>query len=123
MTTPRTSCVLPLALCLSWAFGLGPWALSGAQQPARDTPVRPPTPTGSGAIAGTVLLDENPSQPARKARVSLNEASSRIPGRTATTDDAGRFMFRDLPAGRYNLLASKPGYLSASHGATTIQTT
>ena len=106
------------ARVLAWALGLSPWALLFAQQPARDTAVRPPLPTGSGVIAGTVLTDDTPPQPARKSRVTLNEASSKTPGRTTTTDDAGRFVFRDLPVGRYNLQATKPGYLSVNHGAT-----
>jgi protocatechuate 3,4-dioxygenase beta subunit len=104
--------LLPFALCLL------PSGFLFAQQPARDTPLRPPPLTSSGVIAGTVLTDDTPPQPARKSRVMLNEVSSIIPGRTTTTDDAGRFLFRDLPAGRYNLQAAKPGYLSVNHGAT-----
>ncbi|HEX7781161.1 MAG TPA: carboxypeptidase-like regulatory domain-containing protein, partial [Vicinamibacterales bacterium] len=91
---------------------------ASGQQPARDTPLRLAPPAGTGVIAGTVFTDETPSEPARKSRVTLNEVSSIIPGRTTTTDDAGRFVFRKLPAGRYNLQASKPGYLSVNHGAT-----
>jgi protocatechuate 3,4-dioxygenase beta subunit len=101
-----------------FAFCLLPSALLLGQQPTRDTPLRPPPPTGSGVIAGTVLTDDNPPQPARRSRVMLNEVSSVIPGRTTTTDDAGKFAFRDLPAGRYNLQAAKPGYLRVNHGAT-----
>jgi len=36
----------------------------------------------------------------------------------AFTDDAGRFMFRNLPSGRYTLSLSRPGYVSTAYGAT-----
>jgi protocatechuate 3,4-dioxygenase beta subunit len=117
MRNARVICLLAFALCLAWALGLWPWALLSAQQPARDTPVRPPPATGSGTIAGTVVTDETPSQPVRKARVMLNAADRSIPGRTVTTDDAGRFAFRDLPDGRFTLRAEKPAHIAVNYGA------
>ena len=36
---------------------------------------------------------------------------------TVVTDDAGRFVFASLAAGNYSLVATKPGYVSATYGA------
>ena len=36
--------------------------------------------------------------------------------KTAVSDDQGNFSFTDLPGGRYNLSASKPGYVNATYG-------
>ena len=36
---------------------------------------------------------------------------------TVVTDDAGRFVFASLAAGNYTLVATKPGYVSATYGA------
>jgi protocatechuate 3,4-dioxygenase beta subunit len=38
--------------------------------------------------------------------------------RQVLTDESGRFMFRDLAAGRYSLRAMSPGYLTGSYGQT-----
>jgi uncharacterized protein (DUF2141 family) len=38
-------------------------------------------------------------------------------GRVVITDDAGRFVFNELPAGRYMLNATRPGFVSIAYGA------
>ena len=86
-----------------------------AQLPVRDAPARPTS--GTATIAGIVTTDGPTPQPLRKVRVTLNQMSRSIPGRTDTTDDAGRFVFRDLPADRFNLSASRPGFLTTNYGA------
>ena len=43
--------------------------------------------------------------------------SDRQVGRTAVTDDDGRFSFVALPAGRYMLYATKQGYVTTAYGA------
>jgi hypothetical protein len=63
------------------------------------------------------VTDETPSQPVRKARVMLNANDRSIPGRTVTTDDAGRFVFSDLPDGRFTLRAEKPAHIAVNYGA------
>ncbi|HJR60824.1 MAG TPA: carboxypeptidase regulatory-like domain-containing protein [Vicinamibacterales bacterium] len=87
-----------------------------AQVPPRDA--RPPSQqaaaVGSAVISGTVLMAGG-TQPARKVRLSLSGAEVRG-GRTATTDDQGRYSFTALPAGRYTLTATKPGHVAVTYG-------
>lgn len=91
-------------------------ALAAQVAPPRDLPgTRPqPAPVGTGEISGVIMMSGT-NQPARKARVSLSGAELRG-GRSAVTDDSGRYTFTALPAGRYNLSASRPGYISATYG-------
>ncbi len=88
---------------------------SPSQQIARDTSPAPPA--GTAVIAGTVLLGPTGTEPSRRTRVTLNSSDRGIAGRTTTTDDMGRFTFRDVPAGRFAVQAVRPGYLSSSYGA------
>ena len=69
---------------------------------ARPPQQQPPN-VGTAAIAGSVRMAGS-TQPARKVRVSLSSPEIRG-GRTAITDDDGRFSFTALPAGRYTLSA------------------
>lgn len=71
-------------------------------------------PVGTAEISGTVMMAGG-AQPARKTRVTLSGAETRG-GRSATTDDGGRFSFNALPAGRYTLSANRPGYVTVSYG-------
>src|SRR5262245_3097460 len=97
--------------------GLTLTALVRAQQaPVRDaaaTQVR----TGSGAMTGTVI-DAGSGAPVRRVLVLAIEQSgaSSVGGPASVTDDAGRFLFRNLPAGRYSITAAKPAYLPAAYG-------
>jgi hypothetical protein len=102
---------LALACAVSALLAAAP---SGRQ--ARDAAIALP-PTGTATVSGVVVTDEANGQPVRKARVTLNSVISGLPGRTVTTDDAGRFVFGNVAAGRFNLAAAKPGYLNANYGA------
>ncbi|MGH9308065.1 MAG: carboxypeptidase regulatory-like domain-containing protein [Vicinamibacterales bacterium] len=94
-------------------------AVTAGQAPGgrqvRDPTGRPPVvKTGTARLSGTVVLAAN-GQPAVAARVMLNGQD--LPGgKSVVTDDQGRFTFRDLPAGRYSVSASKPGYVNVSYG-------
>jgi carboxypeptidase family protein len=87
------------------------------QQPARDLSRALPEPTGTAAMTGVVVSDDATAGPVRRVVVTLNSTEPRV-GRTGVTDDAGRFAFSGLPAGRYSVFATKPGYIDSRFGAT-----
>jgi hypothetical protein len=92
--------------------------IGGAQTPVpvgqtRDNPTAIGA-AGTASITGVVTVADT-GAPARRARVNLSGGEIRM-GRTATTDDAGRFAFASLPAGRFMLTASKPGHVSVTYG-------
>ena len=84
-----------------------------AQPPARDA--AKPAPVGTAMLAGTIVVDDAEARPLRRVRVGIM-TSDRQTSRTAITDDAGRFSFTALPAGRM-LNASRQGHVNASYGA------
>ena len=84
------------------------------QAPARDaTSV---VARGTAVISGTVVADDADKKPIRKVQVSLMGSALR-PSPVTLTDDAGRFLFIGLPAGRYTLMASRPPYVDTYYGA------
>lgn len=85
----------------------------GGAAPVRDATNQ--AATGTGTITGVVVL-EGAGTPIRRARVSLAGPELRG-GRTATTDEQGRFSFAALPAGRFTLTASKAGFVDIAYGA------
>lgn len=85
-----------------------------AQQQVRDNA---PVSVGTAMLAGKVFVDGPAKQPARRVRVTLTDPSRIFPGQTTTTDDAGAFIFQNLPAGRFEIQAFKAGYLRGSYGA------
>jgi hypothetical protein len=99
--------IVPIALCVVLAT-----AVAAQQRP--QTPLPPST--GTAQISGTIVTDEATPRPVRRAVVTLTMASIPI-GRSTTTDDAGRFVFTQLPAGNYSApRASKPGYVAVTYG-------
>ncbi|MDQ3486529.1 MAG: carboxypeptidase-like regulatory domain-containing protein [Acidobacteriota bacterium] len=111
MTTvcrPLAACLLSM-MCADAAF-----AQVVAPRDALPTGQQQPPPVGTAEISGTVLMAGG-TQPARKTRVSLSGVELRG-GRSATTDDSGRFSFTALPAGRYSLTANRPGHVSVTYG-------
>jgi hypothetical protein len=71
-------------------------------------------PPASGVVSGALTSPDG--QPVRKAQVRLLNAAARS-ARTTTSDENGRFVFTDVPAGEYTLSASKPGFLEMVFGA------
>lgn len=70
--------------------------------------------TGTARLRGRVVGGES-GQALRRAVVRLNGQEFRE-GRVASTDEEGRWEIKDLPAGRYNLTASKGGYVQLNYG-------
>jgi hypothetical protein len=71
--------------------------------------------TGTARISGRVITTDA-GTPIRRAQVRI--MGPEIMAKTAMTDAEGRFEFRDLPGGRFNLSASKSGYVTIQYGQT-----
>lgn len=73
---------------------------------------------GTAVIAGTVISDDADPKPVRRVRVTCSSPDDVLTkGATAITDDAGRFVFAGLRAGRYTIAASKDAWVPTSYGA------
>lgn len=105
-----TLLVAPLVLFPGIATGQPPVPVASArdQRPTEALSI------GTASITGTVTVADS-GHAARKARVSISGSELRG-GRSVMTDANGAFTFLALPAGRYNLSASKPGHVSVSYG-------
>ena len=75
------------------------------------------TPGGTARLAGLVITADETAAPVRSATVTLTEVTGAIPTQSTDTDQDGRFAFEGLPAGRYDVSATKPAHLKASFGA------
>jgi uncharacterized protein (DUF2141 family) len=106
--------VVKLTVVVGVSVALVQVAVGRAQTPAREQrDQRVVVPTGTGGLAGMVIdADKNP---VRRASVSI--AGDMHVSLTTITDDAGRFLFTDLPAGRFTVTAEKGGYPTESYGA------
>jgi len=68
--------------------------------------------TGTARITGTVTAAQT-GAPIRGALVYISSAAVR---RMARTDGNGRYEVKELPAGAYSSMVSKPGYVGSSYG-------
>src|SRR4051812_31609564 len=65
---------------------------------------------GTGILRGKVVNTEG--RPLRRVQVAISGET--IPGgRTASTNGLGKWEIAELPAGRFNLIATRAGYLPA----------
>ncbi len=71
--------------------------------------------TGTGRIKGRLVTNDT-GAPVRRAQVRLT--GPEIMPKTVTTGADGTYEFRDLPAGRFTVNASKSGYVSVGYGQT-----
>ncbi len=71
--------------------------------------------SGTARIRGRIISADTGS-PVRRAQVRVT--GPEIASKTAMTDAEGRYEFRDLPAGRFNLTATKSGYVTVQYGQT-----
>jgi hypothetical protein len=71
--------------------------------------------TGTARIRGRVMSADT-GAPVRRAQVRIMGPD--IGAKTAMTDAEGRYEFRDLPGGRFNLSATKSGFVTVQYGQT-----
>jgi protocatechuate 3,4-dioxygenase beta subunit len=69
--------------------------------------------TGTGGVKGRVVANDTGTA-VRRAQVRISGPD--IGTKTALTDAQGRYEFRDLPAGRFNVSVSKSGFVTMSFG-------
>src|SRR5687768_2333586 len=81
--------------------------------PPRDT--AKPVLTGTGTIRGRVVAAVT-NTPLHRAQVMLRWAENPDMPRVAQTDAQGRYEFVELPAGKFSLDASIPGYIALQYG-------
>ncbi len=113
MTSPAHRTRWVVALILTGISGIG----FAQQTPSRDG-VQPPTKpmTGTASFMGTVVADDEAHRPIPHVVLTLSTAG--LNGSlTTATDEAGHYLFADLPAGVYTLTAARGAYLTTSYGA------
>src|SRR5262245_52485214 len=89
--------------------------VQGGVLPPRDGRQAAPTATGTAAIRGRVFASES-GRPLRRARIQVNSPALGGEGRTTSTNAAGRYEIKDLPAGRFTINVTRSGYLRLSYG-------
>ena len=79
-----------------------------------------PPPAASGALIVGQVIDVASKRPVAGAVVALGgpPAPNGQPRQPVLTGSDGRFVFRDLRRGNYNLNAVKPGYVDGAYGRT-----
>jgi protocatechuate 3,4-dioxygenase beta subunit len=94
------------------------WAQVPPPPPAAPVPgvgpARDAAKTGTAALAGRVVSLES-GRPLRRAVVRASSPEVRE-GRSVSTDAEGRWEFKDLPAGRFQISVQKGGYVPLSYG-------
>lgn len=80
-------------------------------QPPRDSVGQA---SGTAVIRGRVISAES-GTPVRRAQVRLSNAEARE-NRLSSTDEEGRYEFRELTGGRYSLSVSKGGFITLQYG-------
>lgn len=103
-------------LFLSVTLATGASSAGSAGQQTRTPPRDSPRPAqGEGALQGQVVAADT-GLPLHNAQIRLSSDRLRE-SRTVRTDAQGAYHFGALPAGRFFLYASKPGYVGLRFGA------
>ena len=112
LATPGAQVSSPAGQAPSAPGGVAGTPLPG--QPRRDTAAQP-QPTGTGRIRGRVVAAVT-NAPLRRVQMALQWSETPQFRRIVMTDPEGRYEFAELPAGKFSLSASKPGYVSLQYG-------
>ena len=107
--------LIPLVavLCMGQApVAPGPGGRGAARGPVRDAREQP---AGTGVIRGRIVAADT-STPIRRAQVRATSGGGGAGARLVSTDTDGRFEFRELPPGRWELAASKAGFVTLRFG-------
>src|SRR5262245_4159226 len=90
-------------------------AMVNAQSTPRDKPQAQRT--GTGAIRGRVVRADT-GEPLRRVQVHIDEWSAKDQGGPSSTmtDAQGRYELAQLPAGTYQLKATRGGYVEVEYG-------
>ena len=107
-SSPRALLILFMAACLA-VLPAGAWG-----QQARDVRSKPAG--GTAILGGTVTSHDESTRPLRRVIVTLSGAAG-SGDLQVVTDEAGRFVFSQLPAGRYTLTADKPAFVKTYYGS------
>jgi protocatechuate 3,4-dioxygenase beta subunit len=94
---------------------IGPGGMPGqpVQGPPRDN-AQPAKPAGTATLRGRVVAAET-GEPLRKAQVRITAPELRE-NRLTTTDTDGKYEFKEVVPGRYNVNASKGSHVSLQYG-------
>ena len=93
-------------------------AVVGSRVRADQTRDTRPT-RGTSALGGVVVADRADARAVRRAVVTIRPDDGGLTRQT-TTDDAGRFLIADLPAGRFTITVSKPGWVTTYYGSRRV---
>ena len=85
----------------------------GGEMPLGMLPPGRPAKTGTSSVRGRVVAGDTGSA-LRRAQVRISGPD--IGTKTALTDTQGRYEFRDLPAGRFNVSVTKSGFVTMQYG-------
>jgi hypothetical protein len=82
--------------------------------PPRDAPAA--AAKGTGVIRGRVVAADT-GRPLRRARITVSSSElGSNSSRSTSTDQLGRYEFRELPAARYRVAVTRSGYLGLDYG-------
>ena len=84
-------------------------------RPGQVTPQASPARAGATGVLRGVVIAADTGRILRRARVTLSAPGLRE-SRATTTDLEGRWEFKNLPAARFTLAASKPQYVTLEYG-------
>ncbi|HEX5069175.1 MAG TPA: carboxypeptidase-like regulatory domain-containing protein [Vicinamibacterales bacterium] len=110
MSKPRFVFVSALTIAAAALCG----SRARAVDQVRDVPAA--STLGAAIVQGVVVNDDEQRKPLRNVTVTLDR-SGLEDIRTVATDEAGRYRFDRLPAGRYTLSFKKGAYISMDYGA------